>query len=315
MKAPWEWEEEGLLELIKAGTQESIDLEYKRCDALGTSDGKKREISKDVSAFANSAGGTIVYGMIEDGHVPTGIDEGYDPQDISKEWLEQVINSTIHRRIEGIRIKQIDLPATSPGKVAYVVHVPQSVRAPHQAADKRFYKRFNFQSIPMEEYEIRDISHRSEAPDLRVEMLLGAGDVVPLTFAAESSQSSPFEIKLRVTNEASTPAEEAVFLIGVDARLEIADSAGLADVGTATLGATGLRRFQKTWTRNSKIAIIESLPPLPLTDRPLTLAVLKSQGPEVFAFHWEAHSPRMSRKQGVVRLLFDGSTVRLLQAD
>jgi len=136
MKPPWEWEEDNLLDLIKAGIQESIDLDYKRSAALGNTDGKKNEISKDVSAFANSAGGTIVYGMIENKHVPTELDSGYDPKEISKEWLEQVINSRIQRRIDGVRVKQINLRTQSPGRVVYSVHIPQSLRAPHQAADK-----------------------------------------------------------------------------------------------------------------------------------------------------------------------------------
>ena len=41
--------------------------------------------------------------------------------------------------------------------VIYVVDIPQSNIA-HQAFDKRYYKRFNFISTPMEDYEIRDIN-------------------------------------------------------------------------------------------------------------------------------------------------------------
>lgn len=36
-----------------------------------------------------------------------------------------------------------------------MVKVPKSLEAPHVAKDKRFYKRFNFESVAMEEYEIR----------------------------------------------------------------------------------------------------------------------------------------------------------------
>ena len=107
MKESWLWKEDDLLELIKLATKESIDLEFKQCDSLQNNDPKKNEISKDVSAFANSAGGTIVYGMIENGHIATTLDQGFDPNIISKEWLEQVINSRIQRKIEGIRINQI----------------------------------------------------------------------------------------------------------------------------------------------------------------------------------------------------------------
>jgi len=38
--------------------------------------------------------------------------------------------------------------------------------APHMAADHRFYKRFNFESIPLEVYEVRDVGHRQESPGL-----------------------------------------------------------------------------------------------------------------------------------------------------
>lgn len=143
MKRPWEWDEDDLLKLISMSEKESIELDYKACDALAQTDGKKNEISKDISAYANSAGGAIVYGIVENGHVPIRLDVGFDPTLISKEWLEQVINSRIHRRIDGIKINQVELAQSAPGKVAYVVYVPQSSRAPHQAADKRFYKRFN----------------------------------------------------------------------------------------------------------------------------------------------------------------------------
>ncbi len=167
MRDPWLWTEDDLLLLIKNAERESLTLEHKTCPSLANGDREKKEISKDVSAFANSAGGVIVYGMKENGHVPTALDAGYDPGDITKEWLEQVINSNIQRKIDGVRINQIQLTTQAPGRVAYVVHVPQSYRAPHQANDKKFYKRYEFESKPMEEYEIRDCARRLETPDIR----------------------------------------------------------------------------------------------------------------------------------------------------
>src|SRR6218665_2307135 len=171
----WDWSEQDLLELIKLGVPEGLELDYKQSDALQRSDAKKNELSKDVSAFANAAGGVLVYGMREDGHIPISLDAGLDPNEISKEWLEQIINSKIQRRIDGVRVNQVVLSETSPGNVAYVVCIPASSRAPHQAADKRFYKRFNFASVPMEEYEIRDIANRSTVPDLDIDFVFVPG--------------------------------------------------------------------------------------------------------------------------------------------
>lgn len=78
------WTEHDLDALIKNKVRESVNLDYKKCAALQKNDLKKHEeVSKDISAFANSDGGIIVYGMEEDGHIPTKIDSGYDPYVIS----------------------------------------------------------------------------------------------------------------------------------------------------------------------------------------------------------------------------------------
>jgi hypothetical protein len=49
--------------------------------------------------------------------------------------------------------------ASGPNDVAYVVEIPQSETA-HPALDNRYYKRFNFESVPMADHEIRDVMHR-----------------------------------------------------------------------------------------------------------------------------------------------------------
>jgi len=90
MREPWEWEEEDIEALIRDGVQESLRLDYKRCAALDKRNPKsKADLSKDVSAFANSAGGTLVYGVVEDNHLPTTIDVGFDPSEVTREWVEQ----------------------------------------------------------------------------------------------------------------------------------------------------------------------------------------------------------------------------------
>jgi len=160
------WEEEDILNLISIGARESLFLEFKACESLINTNRNKTEISKDISSFANSAGGTIVYGLIENKntHEAERIDEGYDPRVTSELWLEDVIQSNIQRRIDGLHINVVTLKATHPGKVLYVVTIPESKRAPHMAADSRFYRRFNFQSVPMQEYEVREQLRRETYP-------------------------------------------------------------------------------------------------------------------------------------------------------
>lgn len=162
MRPVSDWDENHLNELIKVGEKESLGLDYKASASLAKNDKEKNDISKDVSAFANSAGGIIVYGMLEDKHVPIAIDVGSNPNEITKEWLESVIIGRIHPAVDNVVIKQINVPSKGENKVVYAVEISAATsRAPHQAYDHRYYKRYNFQSIPMEDYEVRDLMRRS----------------------------------------------------------------------------------------------------------------------------------------------------------
>ncbi|MDE2797037.1 MAG: ATP-binding protein [Gemmatimonadota bacterium] len=147
-----------LKNMIKNQIQENIHLDYKRSSAL-SSQNSHREIAKDVSAFANSDGGCIIYGIEEDKHLPKRIDSGVDHYKYTREWLENVITSNISPRIDGITISPIPL---SPDNSVYIVDIPKSSRGPHQdRGNHRYYKRFNFKSQPMEDYEINDIRSRN----------------------------------------------------------------------------------------------------------------------------------------------------------
>ncbi len=89
MNPSWEWTEDDLLSMKADQIEESVSLEFKRSQALGRSERTKKELSKDISAFANSTGGDIVYGVAEDGKPPSrfgDIDEGIDPSIVSPEW-------------------------------------------------------------------------------------------------------------------------------------------------------------------------------------------------------------------------------------
>tara|TARA_R110001583_G_scaffold33438_4_gene112927 strand:+ start:19365 stop:20384 length:1020 start_codon:yes stop_codon:yes gene_type:complete len=158
--------------LIYNQVEENLNLDYKSADSLGKSVGKKKEISKDVSAFANSNGGMIIYGIkefdeTENRHLPEKIDP-VNRLEFSKEWLEQVINSNISPRIEGILITSISLSENS-NEVAYIVQI-QKCNTAHQASDLRYYKRFNFESVAMYDYEIKDIMNRNKTPKFELIM-------------------------------------------------------------------------------------------------------------------------------------------------
>lgn len=157
--------------LIINQIEENLNLDYKASGSLGKSDGKKDEISRDVSSFANSNGGTIIYGIAEfnekeKSHLPEKID-GINRVEYPKEWLENIINGRISPRIEGIEIKSISVNNTN--TVVYVVEIPKSTTA-HQASDFRYYKRSNFGKNPMYDYEVKDIMNRNKSPKIELIM-------------------------------------------------------------------------------------------------------------------------------------------------
>lgn len=147
--------------LIKDKIEESSELEYKSAGALEKTDEKKSEIAKDVSAMANSNGGLLIYGIKELNHVPQRITP-IDRNKFSKEWLEQVINSSISPKIDNLKIIPISLDNSD--NVAYVVEIPQGNTAHQNIRDCRYYRRHNFEALMMQDYEIRDIMNRSKHP-------------------------------------------------------------------------------------------------------------------------------------------------------
>jgi hypothetical protein len=219
-----------LQRLIDDEIQESLTLDYKASGALGRQNNQRNELCKDVSAFANSAGGQIVYGITEEGHLPSGIDGGVDPQEISREWIEQVINSNIQPRIRGLIIKAIPL---DDDLTAYALTIPPSTTA-HQAPDKRYYRRFNFQSVAMDDYEVRDVMNRSSSAEPFTRLHFKNGHIAGIKSQPDAHVSDPIELYVLLGNRSPQPAHYTVVSLGVSRDLEIMDYGGFEHRGEST---------------------------------------------------------------------------------
>src|SRR6478609_1436236 len=172
--------------------QESLQLEFKSAGAIGKAPQLKKEISKDVSAFANAIGGTIVYGIAESSE-EAGIAEridAVDSREFPTEWLDQIINSTIQPKIPGIVIQTIKVDEQHDERVVHCITVPESTTV-HQAVDRRYYKRTNGRTEPMEDYEVRLAMFRSERP---------AYEIFPEHQAAQINSGFEFSLSVMVLN-------------------------------------------------------------------------------------------------------------------
>jgi len=190
------WTEAKILNFITSEIEESLTLEYKAAEALDRSETKKKEITKDVSAMANSAGGLLIYGISESSredkrHLPERITP-VNRTRFPREWVEQIIQA-IRPRIDGIVIHSVNL-SSGETDVVYIVEIPQSNTA-HQASDHRYYKRFNFQAVPMEDYEVRDVIFREQTPNIALNFLIEINsDLHSYEVGPEFPQSFPYEI-------------------------------------------------------------------------------------------------------------------------
>jgi len=134
-----------ILELSYEKMDESLILDYKQ-------ELNDDSIIKQVTAFSNTKGGYLVYGIAETG-------KGGHPQyinginrDTNTERLEQIILSNIVPRVS-VQMKKIPLPDTD--RIILVVQIPEGQNKPYyNNHDKKYYKRYNFSATPMDENEI-----------------------------------------------------------------------------------------------------------------------------------------------------------------
>lgn len=156
--------EEDLQALIDNKERESSILEYKQ-EIAGT-DHEKKEISKDISAMANTEGGYLVIGVQEiDGQASaiTGTPKTIGRQPVEV-WIENVLITNVRPKI-AITPKVITL-TSAPDRVLVVIHIPQSPKRPHMViAEGRnaYYTRHNYQATYADEHEVRSMFLESKS--------------------------------------------------------------------------------------------------------------------------------------------------------
>lgn len=153
-------------QLIQDGIEEDVHLDYKR-----EIDNNSGEIAKDLSAFANSDGGYIVYGIEEEMQKPKNIIPIIGIG--IKERLDQIAQSGIDPALN-TRIIAIDVNVNGISGQIFLVYIPKKYPILHFAKKKkRFYYRSNFISIPMERYQIEQAYNKRLTIDNSLKEKLG----------------------------------------------------------------------------------------------------------------------------------------------
>jgi predicted HTH transcriptional regulator len=172
-----------LEKLIQDKLPENLTLDYKASPALNKTSHGRSELVKDITAFANSAGGQIVYGVVEKDGMPISLDSGVNINDYSPEWIAQVLDTNSSPRVQNIEAKTISADDSTKNYAHYVISIPPATTfAPHQNVfDKKYYRRFDRRSVPMHDYEIRDLLRRGNFPELVVRFKLDGTKSPPST--------------------------------------------------------------------------------------------------------------------------------------
>jgi Schlafen, AlbA_2 len=147
--------EADLLDLVANAVAEGTTLDYKQ-ELPTNQDESKKEFLRDATSFANTAGGHLVFGMTEDGGIPTGV-PGIALENVEEKklWLENILRDGIDPRLPQWSIQEV--PVTG-GQFVIVIRFPRSWQRPHMVTfrnDSRFFARHSTGKYQLDVAQIR----------------------------------------------------------------------------------------------------------------------------------------------------------------
>ncbi len=154
---------EDIENLVKNKVAENICLDYKSQN-YGVSNGNKRELLKDITAFANSSGGDLIIGISDDKYNQANNLCGIATTNIAAEVnrIEQIIFNGTEPKLNTIKIKYFKL---NNDRFIIFIRVQASPLFPHMISFQRtnkFYIRKSDKNILLDAYELRNIFLKSE---------------------------------------------------------------------------------------------------------------------------------------------------------
>jgi len=164
------WKFEDIEQYLLSNNQESLYQDFKESRALlNWNDEHKKELAKDVSSFANTGGGLLIYGAKEKDYKFERFDDGLPVKDAWHERVQQVLDSPayLHRKIEGLVIHKVDNPVKQE-MVFLLIYIPKSFYPIMHNKTHMFWKRTNNGILPMEGFEVEDVWNRRQYPSLEL---------------------------------------------------------------------------------------------------------------------------------------------------
>ena len=324
-KPPWEFAEEDLRELVALKTPEGLHLEYKSSELLANKSRSIEVLTKEVSAFNNADGGTIVIGVQEITQdkltYPGSIEDGVPASQFTLTWLTQIVQDNISPSIPELRIRAVPLSGDLTVKTAFVIYIPRGKQAV-QAKDYKYYQRHEDQSVPIRDFQVRDVNNRVVGPDLRFDLAIPSDQ----RLARFTDTQRKLDITLSARNYSEALAEYAVFRVVLPESLAPATTTYIWSredrQPEILLHFRGQQRKQATATMLRRLyqlpdfqAIFPGGGPVSLGTIPLIFRTTYESIPHLEPVVLMVAAPRMEPRVKAVVLSTDGSRVEMLEAN
>lgn len=158
-------------QLVVDQTREGPHLDFKRDFPTAWNDAAKHEFLADATAFANSGGGDLIYGIEEDGQaqalavVPQAI--ANVDQEIRR--LQDFLLNLADPRLPGVTLHAIPVSVAGVDGHVIVVRIPQSWVGPHRVrTNQHFFIRDGLRKRQLDVPELRSLFLRTEGQARRV---------------------------------------------------------------------------------------------------------------------------------------------------
>lgn len=152
-------------QLVADQVREGPHLDFKRDLPTAWNDAAKHELLADTTAFANSGGGDLVFGVEEDGQAQAS---KVMPQVISNvdqeiRRLQDFLLNLAEPRLPGVKVHAVQVSVAGIDGYVIVVRIPQSWAGPHRVkTNQHFFIRDGLRKRQLDVPEIRSLFLRTE---------------------------------------------------------------------------------------------------------------------------------------------------------
>jgi hypothetical protein len=152
-------------QLVADQTHEGPHLDFKRDLPIAWNDAAKHEFLADTTAFANSGGGDLIFGIDEDGQAQAlrVIPQVISNVDQEIRRLQDLLLNLAEPRLPGVKVQAVQVSVAGTDGHVIVVRIPQSWAGPHRVkTNQHFFIRDGLRKRQLDVPEIRSIFLRTE---------------------------------------------------------------------------------------------------------------------------------------------------------